>query len=171
MLKRFFTPLASMAIAAAASFTFNGEPAAAQSYVASGNGRYSNLVQVLPCAQDRGSYGDVYDYGYWGGGSWCGRNGLAGYWVYEYPNWYVWAQQGKGGFTKLSSSVNLPASASADGNYYSLQQILTCHQDRSTYGDFSDYGYWGGGSWCGETGQAGYWVYVYPNWYVWGGAR
>ena len=170
MLKRLLTPLASIAIAATAAFSFDMTPSVAQSYSASGNGRYSDLVQVLPCSQDRGSYGNYYDYGYWGGGSWCGVSGAAGYWVYEYPNWYVWAQQGKGG-GNFASNVLLPASASVEGSYYNLQQILTCHQDRSTYGNFSDYGYWGGGSWCGQSGQAGYWVYVYPNWYVWSGAR
>ena len=54
------------------------------------NGKYANLVQQLDCPKDAGKYGDFYDYGYWKGGNWCGQKGLAGYWVWLKPNWYVW---------------------------------------------------------------------------------
>lgn len=57
---------------------------------------------------------------------------------------------------------------SADGKYTNLLQILECPQDGSTYGEFNDYGYWGGGMWCGQQGRAGYWVWVNPKWYIWG---
>lgn len=58
-------------------------------------------------------------------------------------------------------------SRSAHGKYQTLKQTLHCPQDRAQYGEFADYGYWEGGPWCGQTGQAGYWVWVPPNWYVW----
>lgn len=57
--------------------------------------------------------------------------------------------------------------ASVNGKYHQLRQTLTCPQDRAQYGEFADYGYWGGGPWCGQSGQAGYWVWVPPTWYIW----
>ena len=115
---------------------------------------YHNLLQVLTCPQDRSQYGDFYDYGYWGGGAWCGQTGSAGYWVWVAPDWYIWGDM-------------IPEGASAYNQYYDLQQVLYCPSDADQYGEYSNYGYWGGGAWCGETGVAGYWVWVYPNWYVW----
>ena len=171
MFHRILAPLASLAIATTAALTLDIAPAAAQSPITSANGRYSGLLQVMTCAADRGSYGEFHDYGYWGGGPWCGQTGEAGYWVWNYPNWYVWEYEGRSGLYKISNNVSVPSLASANGNYFNLQQILTCAADRNSYGEFSDYGYWGGGPWCGQTGEAGYWVYVYPNWYVWSGAR
>ncbi len=55
----------------------------------------------------------------------------------------------------------------ANGKYNTLLQTIHCPSDVSSYGNFRDYGYWAGGSWCGKTGVAGYWVWVNPNWYVW----
>ena len=123
------------------------------------NGRYDGLIQTLTCHKDRGAYGEYHDYGYWDGGSWCGQTGAAGYWVYDFPNWYVWRYE----------TDAVPAGEdSAYGSYSNLLQVLTCSDDVDAYGEYYDYGYWGGGSWCGQTGAAGYWVYSYPSWYVWG---
>ncbi|MCG6552729.1 MAG: hypothetical protein L7F77_10405 [Candidatus Magnetominusculus sp. LBB02] len=58
--------------------------------------------------------------------------------------------------------------ASVSGKYSKLVQMMPCAKDKATYGEFNDYGQWSGGPWCGQTGKAGYWVYVAPNWYVWG---
>lgn len=58
-----------------------------------GGDKYRNLLQTLHCPRDRGRYGEFTDYGYWRGGAWCGQRGEAGYWVWEYPNWYVWAEK------------------------------------------------------------------------------
>jgi len=121
---------------------------------ASVNGKYSNLIQQLNCPSDQLRYGEFSDYGYWAGGTWCGQIGEAGYWVWVFPNWYVWQNQ------KSSST-------SANGKYSNLIQRLNCPADKSRYGEFSDYGYWAGGAWCGQTGEPGYWVWVSPNWYVW----
>lgn len=70
----------------------------------------------------------------------------------------------KGGGT---AEKNQADSTSAYGKYSSIIQILNCPADKATYGNYTDYGYWGGGAWCGQTGSAGYWVWVFPNWYVW----
>jgi len=60
-----------------------------------------------------------------------------------------------------------PSASSAHGKYADLIQVMTCPADHAAYGAFRDYGYWQGGAWCGQMGQAGYWVWVNPNWYVW----
>jgi hypothetical protein len=130
---------------------------------ASANQKYKNLVQVLPCPTDRRTYGDYKDYGYWSGGSWCGQQGIAGNWVWAYPNWYVWSHKS----TTKENSSDLLKPASVQGKYSTLLQVLNCPSDRGSYGSFKDYGYWGGGEWCGQQGVAGNWVWAYPNWYVW----
>lgn len=122
----------------------------------SANGKYSNLIQQLTCPADKATYGEYSDYGWWGGGAWCGQQGKAGYWVWVAPTWYVWANKG------------IPAEASANGKYSNLLQTMNCPKDKGQYGQYTDYGYWAGGAWCGQTGKAGYWVWVAPNWYVWG---
>jgi len=131
-------------------------PASAQS--SSVNGKYFQLKQTLTCERDRAKYGNFSDYGYWKGGNWCGQRGKKGYWVWVAPTWYVWA--GK-----------TPPHASANGKYTNLVQTLYCPRDRKKYGTHSDYGYWKGGNWCGQRGQAGYWVWSHPNWFVWGNVR
>jgi len=123
---------------------------------ASADGKYRNLLQELSCPSDQSTYGEYRDYGYWGGGPWCGYKGKAGYWVWVNPNWYVWANKG------------VPAAASAHGKYTNLLQTLKCPRDRRKYGKYTDYGYWRGGTWCRQSGRGGYWVWVAPNWYVWG---
>ena len=132
---------------------------------ASVNGKYSGLLQVMYCPKDKGSYGDYRDYGHWGGGAWCGQRGKAGYWVWVAPNWYVWKYKGPPPST--NSMGNVPPKATVNGKYSNLIQIMHCPNDRSSYGEFRDYGHWGGGAWCGQTGKAGYWVWVAPNWYIW----
>ena len=57
--------------------------------------------------------------------------------------------------------------ASARGRYSGLLQTLECPRDKGTYGTFKDFGYWSGGTWCGQKGVGGYWVYAFPTWYVW----
>ncbi len=128
---------------------------------ASVNGKYSGLIQVMNCPKDRGTYGEFRDYGHWGGGAWCGQTGKAGYWVWVAPNWYIWSTKGQ------KPAANIPAASSVGGKYSNLVQVLNCPKDRGSYGEFRDYGHWGGGAWCGQTGKAGYWVWVAPNWYIW----
>lgn len=66
-----------------------------------------------------------------------------------------------------SPGGNVPAEARVGGKYSNLVQVMHCPGDSRSYGDYRDYGWWGGGPWCGQSGKAGYWVWVAPDWYVW----
>jgi hypothetical protein len=127
--------------------------------------KYRDLIQTLTCPADRAKYGEHRDYGYWKGGSWCGQQGKAGYWVWDNPTWYVFANKGSAGLSAAGDPN------SANGKYSGLLQTINCPKDKKQYGRYKDYGYWGGGSWCGQQGQAGYWVWNNPNWYVWGNSQ
>ncbi|NJN72651.1 MAG: hypothetical protein HC799_07485 [Limnothrix sp. RL_2_0] len=164
MLQTFSSKITALAIAASTAF-FSTAPALQAQPTPASSSKYSNLIQVINCPSDL-HYGNYNDYGYWQGGPWCGEEGSAGYWVYEYPNWYVWGNEGAG-TPPPSNNNTIPAQASAYGNYTGLVQVLSCPSDLGGYGEYNDYGYWSGGSWCGEMGAAGYWVYDYPNWYIW----
>jgi hypothetical protein len=55
------------------------------------NGKYENIKKTVYAPKDRHTYGDSYDRGY-RNRSWYGRTAVpAGYWVYSYPYWYVYA--------------------------------------------------------------------------------
>ena len=56
---------------------------------------------------------------------------------------------------------------SANYKYSGFRQEIICPSDIPKYGEFKDSGYWKGGPWCGQTGKAGYWVWVKPKWCVW----
>jgi len=71
----------------------------------------------------------------------------------------------------VTNERNVPAAATVNGKYSNLVQVMHCPRDRGSYGEFSDYGWWGGGPWCDQTGKAGYWVWVAPDWYVWTGRK
>lgn len=70
-------------------------------------------------------------------------------------------------------AVTLPSKdalkkASVDGKYSNLLHIIESKDDFQTYQQFSDYGFWSGKSYAGHQNlQPGYWVYAFPNWYVW----
>lgn len=72
---------------------------------------------------------------------------------------------------RATTGSSVPAEATVNDKYSDLVQVMNCSRDRQTYGEFRDYGWWGGGPWCGQTGKAGYWVWVAPNWYVWAGRK
>jgi hypothetical protein len=62
--------------------------------------------------------------------------------------------------------------ASVNGKYYNLLMTLYVPQDQGSYGNFDDWGYYTGTSYAGYNNiPPGYWVYVYPNWYVWGNSK
>lgn len=71
------------------------------------------------------------------------------------------------------ASASTPVQATVGGKYSGLIMVLNCPADQGTYGQFNDWGYWGGGSgtWCNQPAKAGHWVYVAPNWYVWKNVR
>lgn len=65
----------------------------------------------------------------------------------------------------------LPAAlkkAQADGRYAMLLRQIRVPDDLEDYGEFNDYGAWDGTEWAGYHDLPhGYWVYVYPYWYIW----
>jgi len=57
--------------------------------------------------------------------------------------------------------------ATVNGKYSNLLKKIAVEKDRAGEGEFSDYGYWDATSYAGHTDlPAGYWVYVYPHWYI-----
>ena len=130
---------------------------------ADAGGAYAELRTKIRCPQDQERYGDFHDYGYWGGGPWCGQEGPAGYWVWMAPVWYVWGA--------VSDQTDLAVQASLGGKYANLISRLHCPEDEQTYGALHEYGHWGGGRWCGAEAPAGYWVYAAPYWHIWSTAN
>ena len=59
------------------------------------------------------------------------------------------------------------AKASVNGKYHDLLQTVNCPADAKSYGEFYEWGFWSGTSWCGQKVQAGFWIWVSPNWYIW----
>jgi gas vesicle protein len=63
----------------------------------------------------------------------------------------------------------IPAKAHVEGKYQKLLRRIRVSRDKQSYSDFSDYGHYDGSEWAGYTDlPPGYWVYVYPHWYIWG---
>ncbi|MDA1229603.1 MAG: DUF3520 domain-containing protein [Planctomycetota bacterium] len=61
--------------------------------------------------------------------------------------------------------------ASVDGKYRRLLKKIAVRSDVATYGEFQDYGHWDETVYSGHSDlPTGYWVWVYPNWYIWGDA-
>ena len=61
--------------------------------------------------------------------------------------------------------------ATVDGKYRRLLTKIEVRNDVATYGDFRDFGHWDGTAYSGHSDlPTGYWVWVYPNWYIWGDA-
>jgi len=63
----------------------------------------------------------------------------------------------------------IPAKAHVDGKYQKLLRRIRVPRDKQSYGEFHDYGQYEGSEWAGFTDlPSGFWVYVYPHWYIWG---
>jgi hypothetical protein len=61
-----------------------------------------------------------------------------------------------------------PALASVHGKYRTLLHCIEVPEDEPQYKRFTDYGFYNGTEWRNHKNlQPGYWVYVYPNWYIW----
>lgn len=59
------------------------------------------------------------------------------------------------------------ASSTPRSQYRTLLKQIEVPEDRKTYGDFCDFGYWTGNTYAGHNDlPAGYWVYLAPNWYI-----
>ncbi len=58
------------------------------------DGRYKDLLDKFERPDDLYAYGDFYDFGQRNGEQFLGKQGVPdGYWVYVYPNWYVWSEK------------------------------------------------------------------------------
>ncbi len=74
---------------------------------------------------------------------------------------------GQGLDTKLTVP-KLMDRASVKGRYRELLHVLYIPTDRQSYTEYREWGLWSGASYGGYNGlKAGYWVYVYPRWYIW----
>jgi hypothetical protein len=63
---------------------------------------------------------------------------------------------------------SVPAQAHVHGKYRQLLRVLYLPDDVHSYNQFTDWGPWNGAEWGGYKNlPAGYWVYVYPRWYIW----
>ena len=68
--------------------------------------------------------------------------------------------------------VDVPAQASVGDKYSHLLRRIAVPEDQASYGKFYDWGYWSGTSWHGYADlPPGYWVYVFPHWYIWRDCR
>ena len=62
--------------------------------------------------------------------------------------------------------------AACNGRYSNLLKSIEVKDDYWTHGQHHEAGYWRVSTWKGHTNlPAGYWVYVYPKWYIWGSRR
>jgi hypothetical protein len=63
----------------------------------------------------------------------------------------------------------VPEKAHVSGKYKTLLRRIKVPQDQQNYKDFHDYGHFEGNSWAGYNDlPPGYWVYIYPHWFIWG---
>lgn len=60
--------------------------------------------------------------------------------------------------------------ASVNGKYSKLLRVMRVEKDKTSWGEFNDAGRFESMRYyAGETNlPAGYWVYVFPDWYLWG---
>jgi hypothetical protein len=55
------------------------------------NGKYAELLEIFAVESDYRSYSAFHDFGHYPATSYAGQADLPeGYWVYVYPNWYIW---------------------------------------------------------------------------------
>jgi len=134
-------------------------------------GKYARLVKVLEVAADHAQFGAFKDYGFEDMAEWGGHKDLpVGYWVYVYPRWFIWAEE-KGKPALLGRAEALEK-ARCGGKYDRLLRTVRVPKDVAEHGAFKEAGLFEASDYAGHTGiPQGYWVYVYPNWYVWGDAR
>ncbi len=163
--RRMFACLVVLTGLFAAAAVMAPRPAEAQTCSPSWNGKYQGLIKKLNVPGDLGQYGRCYHWGKWSGSSYKGHSvPNDSYWVYSYPNWYVWQSAG-GGRVQNSESGCSP---SKNGKYSGLIAKLPIPGDQRQYGACHDYGRWNASSYKGYTVPSGsYWVYSAPHWYVW----
>ena len=76
------------------------------------DGKYRRLLKKIEVRDDLQQYGAFHDFGFWDKSSeYKGHSDLLpGYWVYVYPNWYIW---GEADATRLPKPESKPGDASA----------------------------------------------------------
>lgn len=133
-------------------------------------GKYVNLLRRIQVTDDVNHYGKCKDSGKWNGTKYKGYDNLPkGYWVYMYPDWYIW-----GGVKTAASKPAEPKTTSGcdttmGGKYSSPIRTVKVAEDKDQYGECHDWGLWKGTTYKGHKNlPEGYWVYKYPNWIIYG---
>ena len=68
----------------------------------------------------------------------------------------------------LIAESDLLEKARVEGKYRDLILRFEVEEDRKSYGEFKEYGYYRTTHYKGiKNIPTGYWVYVYPYWHVW----
>jgi len=157
-----FLCIASAAYATTAVVAMLGQTTDQKSDPTNANGKYLNLLYVLDMPKDREAYGGHCDWGYWTGTAWGDYTDLKpGFWVYVYPKWYIWGSR--------ADEIGLDPRTNVQGKYSVLLHVVPAPDDAVNYGQFYDYGFSEEYEYAGcENLTPGYWVYLAPNWYVWG---
>lgn len=78
-----------------AALAWAAEPPKAALEAATRGGKYADLKQAIEVRADLATYGEVHDWGSWGGTHYAGHTVAPGYWVYVYPHWFIFAQKVK----------------------------------------------------------------------------
>jgi hypothetical protein len=86
--------------------------------------------------------------------------------VYEKPNLPVVPSSSQD-FPLPLSPEEAGKKATVNGKYSNLLRKISVKFDYLSYGEFSDYGLWNSNTYAEYSDlPTGYWVYVYPNWYI-----
>jgi hypothetical protein len=86
--------------------------------------------------------------------------------VYEKPNLPVVPSSSQD-FPVPLSPEEAGKKATVNGKYSNLLRKISVKFDYLSYGEFSDYGLWNSNTYAEYSDlPTGYWVYVYPNWYI-----
>lgn len=123
--------------------------------------KYVNLLHVIEVPEDKTIYDALCNWGYSLCDAYADNTNLKpGFWVYVYPNWFIWE--------RLAVEDQLDSEASVHGKYTTLIHLLEVPEDVSIYGNIYDWGFSEQYAYAGyENLTPGYWVYQKPNWYVW----
>ncbi|MFP6765017.1 MAG: YfbK domain-containing protein, partial [Planctomycetaceae bacterium] len=82
---------------------------------ASLSNKYRRLLKKIEVPDDLQSFGGFYEYGTWEGRAYAGHTELPqGYWVYVFPNWYIWGEEVPTDGTPQSPPDGTPSSSSDD---------------------------------------------------------
>jgi|GEM_PF-6568137 len=130
---------------------------------ADASGKYKQLLKRFAATDDLAEYGGFHDAGYRRTTDYKGLRDLPpGYWTYLAPYWYIWAEA-------HPLPLEAPDAARVSGTYDRLLRVVPAPDDAKTTGGFKDAGRLERPTYKGVLDiPSGYWVYVAPNWYVWG---